>query len=179
MCLNFCRPLQEHAYTALQAVVTPLETSSWVRALSSHPDQALVKYVSEGLREGFRIGFKRDSPLRSARSNMQSARLHPQIITDYLQKELSLGRMLGPFTAAEVPPGTHINRFGVIPKGHNTGKWRLITDMSFPHDRSVNDGIDPLLCSLTYTSVDDVADIVAQLGQGSLLAKIDIEAAYR
>ena len=120
MCLNFCRPLREHAHAALQAVVTPLETSSRVRALSSHPDQALVKYVSDGLREGFRLGFKWDSPLRSTRSNMQPARLHPQIITDYLQKELSLGRVLGPFTADEVPHGTHINRIGVIPMSENT-----------------------------------------------------------
>ena len=90
MCPNFCRPLREHAHAALQVVVTPLEISSWVRALSSHPDQALVKYVSDGLREGFRVGFKWDSPLHSTRSNMQSARLHPQIITDYTARFLSV-----------------------------------------------------------------------------------------
>ena len=62
------------------------------------------------------------------------------------------------------------------PKGHNTGKWRLITDLSFPPGESVNDGIDATLCSLSYTTVDQV---VANYGSGALLAKIDIEAAYR
>ncbi|KAL5468945.1 hypothetical protein EMCRGX_G030105 [Ephydatia muelleri] len=43
----------------------------------------------------------------------------------------------------------------------------------------VNDGIDPVLCSLSYVSINTVAAIVVSLGAGSLLAKIDIESAYR
>ena len=112
---------------------------------------------------------------------MLSAKQHPEVVTSYLQTEISLGRMLGPFTdkiIRDFPP-LHINRFGVIPKGHNTGKWRLITDLSYPSNASVNDGIDPCLCSLSYTTVDDIALLVAQSGVGSLLAKIDIESAYR
>ena len=50
-------------------------------------------------------------------------------------------------------------------------------DLSFPEGLSVNDGIDSNLCSLKYTSVDEVADIVARLRRGTLLPKIDIEAA--
>lgn len=42
----------------------------------------------------------------------------------------------------------------------------------------INDSIDPTPFSLSYVTVDDVADLVAQLGQGSLLAKTDIESAY-
>ena len=76
-------------------------------------------------------------------------------------------------------PRCHISRFGVIPKGHNTGKWRLILDLSYPPGESINDGIDPALCSLSYTLVDHVADVVARYQKGALLAKIDIEAAYR
>ena len=64
--------------------------------------------------------------------------------------------MLGPFSDTRSLPQLHFNRFGVIPKGHNTGKWRLITYLSFPHGRSVNDGIDLDLCSLSYTTVDTV-----------------------
>ena len=71
----------------------------------------------------------------------------------------------------------HINRFGLIPKGHNTGNFSLITDISFPHGDSVNDGINPDLVSLSYITVDNVAEIVQRLGRGTLLAKLDIEAA--
>ena len=68
---------------------------------------------------------------------------------------------------------------GIIPKGHTPGKWRLITDLSFPKGGSVNDGIDSQLCSIHYTSVDRVAASAQRLGKGALLAKLDIMAAYR
>ena len=54
----------------------------------------------------------------------------------------------------------------------------MITDLSYPHGHSVNNGIEPSLCSMAYTTVDDVAVIATQLGPGALLAEVDIEAAY-
>ena len=116
--------------------------------------------------------------LKSATTNMFSSFEHPDIVQGYVSEQLKLGRMLGqldPICHSTV----HINRFGVIPKDHATGKWRLVTDLSYPPGESVNDGIDPELCSLRYTSVDDVATAAAGLGQGALMAKVDIEAAYR
>ena len=179
LCLDSHRSQMAELSPELLAIETPLVVETWDTALQSHPDQALVRYILRGLQQGFRIGFNRAHPLRSARANMDSARHHPEVISDYLSKELAQGRLLGPFPENMVIPGCHINRFGVIPKGHDTGKWRLITDLSFPPDRSVNDGIDAELCSLTYTTVDEVAEMVVQLGTGTLLAKVDIESAYR
>ena len=72
-----------------------------------------------------------------------------------------------------------MNRMGVIPKGHTPGKWRLITDLSFPPLASVNDGIDRELSSLHYTSVEKVARAAQRLGKSALLAKLDVQAAYR
>jgi hypothetical protein len=112
---------------------------------------------------------------------MLSAYMHPEVIQTYLDKEGTAGRMLGPFStqALAVLPPLHVNHFWVIPKGHDTGKWRLITDLSYPPGLSVNDGIDPELCSLTYTSVDAVAEVAGSYPPGALLAKVDIESAYR
>ena len=64
-------------------------------------------------------------------------------------------------------------------KKNQQGKWRLITDLSSPQGHSVNDGIDPALCSLSYTSVDDAAAEILAMGRGTLLAKLDIKNAYR
>ena len=75
-------------------------------------------------------------------------------------------------------PLLHVNRFELIPKGHNKQNFRLITDLSFPLGASVNDGISSDLVSLSYITVYDVAEIVQELGRGALLAKMDIEAAY-
>ena len=179
LCMNFCRPILHHTAPLLSSVSTPLDLAEWSHALSFHPDRAFARYICEGLRSGFRIGFQHGSPLQSATLNMLSAIDHPDVFANYLKKEVSLGRMLGLFrSSCELPP-LHINRFGVIPKGHNTGKWRLITNLSYPRNFSVNNGIDPSLCSLTYTTVDDIAETAAHLGPGSLLAKVDIESAYR
>ena len=145
------------------------------------PGPGLVRFLLSGIKKGFRIGFDRRIHLRSAARNMLSASEHPEVVQAYLDTECSRGGMLGPFSspARALLPPCHVSRFGVIPKGRGTGKWRLITDLSFPPGQSVNDGVDPDLCSLTYTSVDRVAEVIATLPPGALLAKIDIESAYR
>ena len=56
----------------------------------------------------------------------------PQTCCLHSSTRKSLGRMLGPFQASLSATDLQINRFGVIPKGHQPGKWRLITDLSFP-----------------------------------------------
>ena len=73
----------------------------------------------------------------------------------------------------------HISRFGVIPKGHQPNKWRLIVDLSFPKGHSINDGIPKHLCSLKYISIDDAVQEILAHGRGAILAKIDIKSAFR
>ena len=128
-----------------------------------------MRYV---LKHGFRVGFTHGSTLYAAPSNMQWARLHPAV------KEVDGRRMLGPFLQGQIP-GLHVNRMGVVPKGHTPGRWRLITDLSHPEGGSVNNGIEAQLCSLKYTSAESVAVAAQRLGRGALLAKLDITSAYR
>lgn len=181
ICLDLCRPLGPLGHGVCNLVCSPLNGRAWGDALRLHPDRAFVRFLLKGFKEGFRIGFHRPAPLQSASRNMGSALQHPDVVQRYLDKECSMNRMLGPYSQDEVRglPRLHINRFGVIPKGHNSGKWRLITDLSHPPGRSVNDGIDPALCSLTYSSVDQVAEVAASYPPGALLAKVDVESAYR
>ena len=54
-----------------------------------------------------------------------------------------------------------------------------IPDYSHPPCASVNDGINSRICSLSYITVDDVVSMAAKLAKGALLAKVDIESAYR
>ena len=44
---------------------------------------------------------------------------------------------------------------------------------------SVNNGVEPELCLLSYTSVDHAARLIVAQGGGMLLAKLDLESAYR
>lgn len=55
----------------------------------------------------------------------------------------------------------------------------MIVDLSSPGGSSVNDGIDPHKFTLHYITVDQVIHMVSRLGRGALMAKFDVEAAYR
>ena len=142
-----------------------------------HPDRRFADCISQGVWEGFRIGFDYTSRRESASRNMRSTVEHPEAVYRYLEDECSKGRVLGPFPPSSVPQ-VHVSRLGVVPK-KGIDKWRLILDLSSPEGRSVNDGIRPELCSLSYVSVDDAARMATRAGQGALLAKVDIKSAYR
>ena len=68
---------------------------------------------------------------------------------------------------------------GVVSKGHMPGSGHLITDLSQPQAASVNDSIGPELCTQSYVMVESITRMVAELGKGPMLAKVDIEATYR
>ena len=148
-----------------------------------HEDQIFVKYILQGIAEGFRVGFnyqQHTASLQSRRRNMVSATQSPQVVSDYLMEEVTLNRVTElPSEEAAGKIGVHCSPFGVIPKKNTPGKWRLIVDLSSPEGHSVNDGIDREQCSFSYTSVDEVAGVILQLGQGAMLAKMDIKQAYR
>ena len=158
----------------LREIVTPLQVVEWERALSKHPDQEFAAYIINRIRNGFGVGFDRRNASRSAKRNIISAERNPEVVDKYLQKEQGASRVVSIGDA----DGVHVSRFGVIPKPHQPGKWRLIVDLSHPKGASINDGIDPALCSLTYMSVDEAVERAVSKGQGALLAKIDIASAY-
>jgi len=155
-----------------------LSAPAWYTMLQGYPSPLLVQFVLDGISQGFRIGFTNPpSSLKSARCNLTVAQQHPEVVDEYLHSEVSLGRLVGPFSLQAIPH-VHISRFGAISKGH-TGKWRLIVDLLHPKGRSVNDGMSKPLCSLKYVTVDEAIREITRLGQGALLAKIDIKSAFR
>ena len=83
------------------------------------------------MQKGFRIGFGyAQFSCHKEKHNMQSATLNADVVKDYLQKECSFGRVLGPFKKGSLD--VHVNRLGVVLKPHQPGKWRLILDLSDP-----------------------------------------------
>ena len=90
---------------------------------------------------------------------------HPEVVSEYLTEEVEKGTVVGPVEEAATQQEIHVSQFGVFPKGHTTGKWRLIVNLSAPKAHSVNDGIDQQLCSLEYTSVDQAVQIISTLGR--------------
>ena len=120
--------------------VTPLRPLVFERELVGYPSSKL-RYILDGIRFGFRTGWSADRvSLRSRSANLKSALEHPQVVDTYISAELEAGRVAGAFIAPPVP-WLHCSPFGVIPKNHQPGKWRLILDLSAPPDHSVKTGI--------------------------------------
>ena len=153
----------------------PLRPAAWSEALQSLPDRDHANFLMRGIT---RIGIADKKHLQSAKRNLKSAADNPQVISAYLAREVSLGRLCQ--TCHNPPsPTIHISPCGAIPKKHRPDKWRLIVDLSSPPDHSVNDAIAKELCSVSYASMDQAVAMAQALGRGCLLAKLDLKEAYR
>ena len=92
LALNSCiNPYPQSVKTLSLEVYSPLNLPQWTLELESHPDKAFSSYILQGIRCGFRIGFNYDQPIHPASSNLHSS--NPEVISDYLQREVSLSRM--------------------------------------------------------------------------------------
>ena len=149
---------------------------SLLPALRSHPDQHFARYIEEGLQFGFRVGFDWVHPLQSCAGNHPSAIEHPVVVWEHVLTEVTQVSLVGPLPppAAE---GVQVSPLGLIPKPQSN-KWCLIVYLSAPAGASVNDGICPETCFLSYASVDDAVAIIQHLGWGAELVKMDLKDAY-
>ena len=95
----------------------------------------------------------------------------------FVQKQLEQGYMLGPFTKQE-GAGIITSSLVAIPK-KTPGQWRIIVNLSSPANASVNDNLTREFTQVVCTSVEDAVFMIHHLGQSALLAKVDIQEAYR
>ena len=135
-----------------------------------------MKYVLDGIASGFPLGFTGPDCGYVCR-NMASVEALPDVVEDYLEKELAGRRILGPF---DEPPLSNFrcNPIGVVAKKARN-KYRMIMNLSAPIGNSVNDYIDGDDYSLSYVTVDDAIKKIVATGPGCLLSKVDVEAAFR
>lgn len=144
--------------------------------LDLYPDRLAAEQLQVGFTSGFFIPFVY-SPTPFFSDNLKSARDNPEVLRDKVSKEVSLGRMFGPFID---PPfrNFRVSPLGVVPK-KEAGKFRLIHHLSHPKGTSVNDGIPKEDSSVSYVSFDRAVMLVQRAGVGALMAKSDIESAFR
>ena len=174
----FCLACPRLGIDAPIATVTPLVLDEFTWELAEYPSSK-QRYVLDGIRLGFHIGLEPHRvSLRSLSSNMRSALDHAEVVNEYLSAELAASRLAGRFNHPPIP-ALQVSPFGVIPKNHQPGKWRLILDLSFPAGHSVNNGIPKDPYSLKYVTVDDTIRSLVDLSPGVLMAKFDVKAAYR
>ena len=155
---------------------TPLKYNHLSELLSKYPDSNKVDYVIQGLKHGFSLEYTGHYKF-CAPENLPMAKLDPQLIRDWVEKEISLGRMLGPFT---VPPFPDLmcSPVGLVPK-KDSDEMRMIMHLSYPYGQSINDFIDPEKVSTCYQTFDDAVQLVIKQGRFCWLSKGDVKSAFR
>ncbi|XP_053098810.1 uncharacterized protein LOC128322103 isoform X1 [Hemicordylus capensis] len=155
---------------------SPVRLRVLQRLLLDYPDHSAALYLLSGFRDGFRIPSSARRGLSNSR-NLRSVVGKEEIVLRKIRKEVATGRVMGPFASPPFP-GLRVSPLGVVPK-KVPGEFRLIHHLSHPRGSSVNDGIPDSLCSVRYTSFDEAVKVVRSRGPGALLAKCDIESAFR
>ena len=136
-----------------------------------------LNFLSSGFSVGFPLGCSNQTNDCLKTKNLKSADNNPSEIQKYLDKEVLVGRMSGPFTAL---PFTHfqINPLGLVPK-KCPGTFRTIVDLSSPPGNSINDSIPDSEAEVSYSSIADAIQLIIANGPLVYLSKIDIEKAFR
>ena len=155
---------------------SPVILSNLLPWLERYPNRRAADSLKMGFSEGFMLGFEGPRSARDSK-NLASLRSRDSIVSDKLRKEINLGRIAGPFT--EIPlPNLRVSPIGLVPKSSGNS-FRLIHHLSWPAGDSLNDGICDELCRVKYTSFDEAVQRIALAGPSTLMAKSDIQSAFR
>ena len=159
-------------------VQSQLNIVEWETQLQGYWDVQLIHL----LRFGFPLDFNRSSVLKHDNRNHTSALDFPAHVDAYLAEELKYGAILGPYAQNPIPD-CHFSPFMTHEKSNSTNR-RVIIDLSWPKDYSVNAGVDKNSYVgtdfvLSFPTIDDITEAVKKVGKGAHLYKIDVSRAFR
>ena len=168
-----------------QKPLTPLVADEWESQLQS--SQLLQRYpqIPVFIRCGAHAGIPHILHSFTPLNNPSTESLS-DIFYDIIQSEFNKGRYLGPFSKEELE--NEIGPFqssplSLVPKPGKPGKYRLIQNLSYPHnDRptpSINSSLNSDDFPCTWGTFRTVATLIRNLPRGSQAATRDIAEAYR
>ena len=158
-------------------VQSQLNIDSWEKYLKKYWDKQLIFLI----KYGFPLDFDPSITLNHEIKNHKSAVDYPQDIQAYLNEEMKFQAILDPFKNSPIN-NLHVSPLMTRDKRGSKHR-RVIVDLSFPQDHSVNAGVDGNMYLkseflLTLPSIDHITDQIKKLGKGSKIFKIDISRAF-
>ena len=125
----------------------------------------MSQYLINGFTYGFVLNYQ--GPQRERISlNHQSARNNSVFLNKKLHQELDLGRIAGPFECPPLPD-FQSHPLGLVPK-KSPGDFRIIHDLSYPKDDSINTYIPKEFSRVHYENLDNILLLVRQWGMASV-----------
>ena len=160
-------------------IPSEIKCDAWDALLHGYHDAEIAEY----LRFGWPGGYTAPTLPTSTTKNHPSALMFPDHVQAFIDKEVGLGAMLGPFPAPPFSPWSQVSPLLTVEKRDSSSR-RVIIDLSFPLGEGVNSGVPrnffqgaPRQFSLP--TINDLANLIISAGQGSFLWKADLERAYR
>ena len=145
--------------------------------------------ICDFLEFGFPLGFEGNEDELPSHDQIWKYRNHKGAtdfaveINSYLEKESSINSILGPFKSNPFASKLVISPLNSVPKKDTTER-RVILDLSFPKNNSINNFISKNeylgdSAKVFFPKVDDFIELIRVKGQGCLLYKKDLRHAYR
>ena len=148
-------------------------------------DRLLPKYHDQMLSYGWPIGYEGSLVTNSKFQikNHRGALDYPNDIEKNLIREIHARVTMGPFDQSPFGEPIKVSPLNTCEKKQSTDR-RVILDLSFPPEDSVNDHISNDFymgeeIKLKFPTVDTLCDIVINKGRGCHLFKRDLKKAYK
>jgi len=152
---------------------TPINPDVLDSMLKDYKDR---KYIVDGFREGFSLGFEGPrTPLTSNNSHTITDKTH--LAQTKIDNEVRLGRIEGPF---DQPPWPNMKFSPLALREKSTpGTYRLLHNLSYPYDHNaVNINIAQENKTVHYSTIRDAAKLLNSIPHPHM-AKSDIKDAFR
>lgn len=157
------------------SIVTPVNVQQLQHYLSGY-NQATSDFLIDGFSQGFKIPYTGECRFRLSR-NLSSLIGKEEILQNKIDKEIEAKRVSGPFLSPPFP-NIQVSPLGLVPK-KAPKDFRLIHHLSYPEGDSINFHIPKEMTTVSYQSIDTAVALIKQVGKGALLAKTDLENAYK
>lgn len=157
------------------SIVTPVNVQQLQHYLSGY-NQATSDFLIDGFSQGFKIPYTGERRFRLSR-NLSSLIGKEEILQNKIDKEIEAKRVSGPFLSPPFP-NIQVSPLGLVPK-KAPNDFRLIHHLSYPEGDSINFHIPKEMTTVSYQSIDTAVALIKQVGKGALLAKTDLENAYK
>lgn len=154
---------------------SPICVNEVEESLKCYPSKVIANELIHGFRFGFKLQYS-GSRLPVNANNSKSVTIHADLVREKINKEITLGRMAGPF---DHPPLPTLRISPIFLAEKKNGDYRLIHNLSYPLHNSVNDFIDEKYCSVQYSGIDDAVRLVQNIGIAGKLSKSDVKSAFR
>ena len=166
-------------YRGARVRINPnFKTEIWLDLLQGYDDLKVIDYMLYG----WPAGYEAEIVPTLGLPNHSSSLKQPEAVDKYLIKEKECCAILGPFTKSPFS-WFRSNPLMVRPK-KEVGKYRVILDLSFPLNESVNSHIPSLSYDgapykLRLPTALNLAELIAKEGKGCFMYKLDLARAYR